>query len=156
MLKGKSSCEPALRELPISETLVYTPGGKSTNVKTGIKDSVMLGGFFWLVGYLASLILFFTPLAGNLGWILIAIFTPFTIIITWWWFRARELPLLYYAEVGLAWMMIAVVFDYLFIVQVFRTPYYNLDVIVYYVLTFLVPIGVGLYFGHFSRKRHNI
>ncbi len=84
MLKGKSSCEPALRELPISETLVYTPGGKSTNVKTGIKDSVMLGGFFWLVGYLASLILFFTPLAGNLGWILIAIFTPFTIIITWW------------------------------------------------------------------------
>ena len=41
--------------------------------------------------------------------------------------------------------MIAIVLDYLFIVQLFQTAYYSLDVFVYYALIFLIPIGVGLY-----------
>jgi hypothetical protein len=42
-------------------------------------------------------------------------------------------------------VLIAVVLDYLFIVQMFQATYYEADVFVYYALTFLIPVGVGLY-----------
>jgi hypothetical protein len=51
----------------------------------------------------------------------------------------------YYAGVGVAWMLIAIMLDYLFIVLLFRASYYGADVFVYYVLTFFIPVGVGLY-----------
>jgi hypothetical protein len=115
-------------------------------MKPWIKDTAGLGVALWLIGYLASLVLFFTPYAATMGWLLTAIFTPFTIAIAWWWFRKREhLSLEYYAVVGVAWVLIAVVFDYLFIVLLFKATYYNPDVFVYYALTFLIPVGVGLY-----------
>jgi hypothetical protein len=111
-----------------------------------IKDTAVLGTGLWLIGYLASLVLFFTPYAGIMGWILLVIFTPVTIAVTWWWFRqSKGLPLEYYAKVGIAWVVIAIVFDYLFIVQLFQATYYEADVFVYYALTFLIPVGVGLY-----------
>lgn len=81
-----------------------------------------------------------------MGWILLAFFTPITIVIVLWWFRKRErLPLQYYASVGLAWMLIAIVLDYLFIVLLFHASYYGIDVFVYYAVTFLIPVGVGLF-----------
>jgi hypothetical protein len=111
-----------------------------------IKDTAGLGAALWLIGYLASLVLFFTPYAGIMGWILLAVFTPVTIVITWWWFSQRKsLSLRYYAGVGIAWMLIAVVLDYLFIVLLFNASYYDPDVFVYYAVTFLIPPGVGLY-----------
>jgi cation transport ATPase len=119
---------------------------KTTCMKQWIKDTAGLGTVLWLIGYLASLALFFTPLAGIMGWILLVIFTPITIAIAWWWFRPRErLPLQYYAGVGVAWMLIAVVLDYLFIVLLFQATYYGPDVFVYYAVTVLIPVGVGLY-----------
>lgn len=115
-------------------------------MKQWIKDTAGLGVPLWLIGYLASLVLFFSPYAGIMGWILLAVFTPVTIAVTWWWFRQRErLPLQYYACVGVAWTLIAVVLDYLFIVLMFQATYYESDVFVYYALTFLIPVGVGLY-----------
>ena len=119
---------------------------KTTCMKQWIKDTAGLGAVLWLIGYLASLALFFSPFAGYMGWVLIAIFTPVTIVIAWWWFRQRErLSLGYYAGVGVAWVLIAVVLDYLFIVLLFQATYYGPDVFVYYALTFLIPVGVGLY-----------
>ncbi len=116
-------------------------------MKPWILDTVGLGTGLWLFGYLASLVLFFTPVAGIMGWIITAVFTPVTIAVAWWRFRERDLPLKYYAGVGLAWTMIAIVLDYLFIVQFFRADYYGPDVFLYYALTFLIPVGVGLYLG---------
>ena len=109
-----------------------------------IKDTAGLGIFFWLLGYLASLVLFFSPFAAIMGWFLLAVFTPVTIAVAWWWFKARQLPLLYYVKVGAAWTAIAVVLDSLFIVLLFQATYYGPDVFVYYTLTFLIPVGVGL------------
>jgi hypothetical protein len=115
-------------------------------MKQWIKDTAGLGTVLWLIGYLASLALFFSPFSGIMGWILLAIFTPVTIAVTWWWFSQREhLTLEYYAGVGVAWALIAIVFDYLFIVLLFRATYYSPDVFVYYAVTFLIPVGVGLY-----------
>ncbi len=123
-------------------------------MKQWIKDTAGFGIALWLIGYLASLVLFFTPYAATMGWILAAIFTPITIVITWWWFRKREhLSEQYFAGVGVAWVLIAVAFDYLFIVLVFRAAsYYKPDVFLYYTLTFLIPVGVGLYLDR-SRKK---
>lgn len=43
------------------------------------------------------------------------------------------------------WTVMAVVFDYVFIVRAFNPSdrYYKLDVYVYYVLTFTIPLAVG-------------
>jgi hypothetical protein len=114
-------------------------------MKEWIKDTAGLGTFLWLIGYLASILLFFSPLANVMGWIITAVFTPVTIAITWLWFRTRCLPLTYYVRVGAVWTVIAVVLDYLFIVLMFQTTYYGADVFVYYALTFAIPVGVGLY-----------
>jgi cation transport ATPase len=120
--------------------------GKTTPMKQWIKDTAGLGTVLWLIGYLASLVLFFTPYAGIMGWILLAAFTPITIVIAWWWFRHRApLPLHYYTGVGAAWVIIAIILDYLFIVLLFQATYYEPDVFVYYTATFLIPVGVGLY-----------
>ena len=114
-----------------------------------LKDTLGLGTLLWLIGYLASLALYFSPLSYSLGWIILAVFTPFTIWVTWWWFRpGGRLPLQYYAEVGVSWTLIAVVLDYLFIVRLFHSPqYYAPDVFLYYALMFLIPVGVGWYLG---------
>ncbi len=112
-----------------------------------IRDTAGLGVIFWLVGYIAGMVLFFTPFSGSMGWIIMVIFTPITVAVTWWWFRPRErLSLPYYAGVGIAWMLIAVVLDYLFIVLLFETTtYYAIHIFLYYTLMFLIPVGVGLY-----------
>ena len=115
-------------------------------MKQWIIDTAGIGTALWLIGYLASLVLFYTPYAGIMGWILIAIFTPVTIVIAWWWFGKREpLPLQDYAGIGIAWVLIAVLLDYLFIVLLFQASYYETDVFVYYTVTLLIPVGVGLY-----------
>ncbi len=116
-------------------------------MKQWIKDMAGLGTGLWLMGYLASLALYFTPLWETMGgWVLLIIFTPVTIAITWWWFRKQDfLPLPYYAGVGIAWMLIAIVLDYLFIVRLFQATYYGPDVFVYYAMTFLIPVAVGLF-----------
>jgi len=110
-----------------------------------IKDTAGLGTFFWLLGYVTSLALFFSPYAAQMGWILIAVFTPVTIAITWWWFKGRDLPLPYFVKTGIAWVAIAIVLDYLFIVLLFAATYYGIDVFIYYALTFFIPVGVGLF-----------
>jgi hypothetical protein len=121
-------------------------------MKQWIKDTIGLGTGLWLFGYLASLLLFFSPFADIMGWIITAVFTPITIALAWWWFRARDLPLTYYVVVGVAWTMLAIVLDYLFIVRLFQTTYYEIDVFVYYALTFLIPVGVGLYLRHIQGR----
>jgi hypothetical protein len=121
-------------------------------MKQILKDTAALGTGLWLVGYLASLLLFFSPYAGMMGWILLVICTPVTIAVAWWWFRTRDLALTYYAGVGIAWTALAVVLDYLFIVLLFQATYYGSDVFVYYAMTFIIPVGVGLYLMRARRE----
>jgi hypothetical protein len=112
-----------------------------------LRDALSLGTLFWLIGYLASMVLYFSPFSYSMGWIILAIFTPFTVWVTWWWFRKRDpLTLQYYAGVGFSWTLIAIVLDYLFIVLLFKSAtYYAADVFLYYILMFLIPVSVGMY-----------
>jgi hypothetical protein len=112
-----------------------------------LRDTLGLGTFFWLIGYLASMVLYFSPFSSSMGWIILVIFTPFTIWVTWWWFRQGDLlTLQYYTSVGFSWTLIAIVLDYLFIVQLFKSAtYYAADVYLYYILMFLIPVSIGIY-----------
>lgn len=115
-------------------------------MKQLIKDTALLGTALWLIGYIASLVLFVSPYASIMGWILLAVFTPVTMVIVYWWFRKREhIPMKYYAGIGMVWVLIAIVLDYLFIVVLFQATYYGIDVFVYYAVTFVIPVGVGLF-----------
>jgi hypothetical protein len=121
---------------------------KATGIKTKLVDAVLLGSAIWLIGYIISIILYgFVP-SSLLGWILFVLLTPLTVYIAYLRFRNRKETTGYYIVVALVWVILAVVFDYLFIVKALNAQnYYKADVFVYYLVTFLVPFAVGLKYG---------
>ena len=111
-----------------------------------LRDAAGLGILFWLAGYLLSFVLFFTPVAGIMGWVLFAVMTPVTLAVTLWYFSHRPRPFPYFVKIGIAWTAIAIVFDYLFIVMLLHpAAYYRADVFTYYAVTCLIPVAVGWY-----------
>ena len=116
--------------------------------KTTMVDAPALGIFVWLIGYLAGIVLYFFLSPDILGWVLSAVFTPIVILLCYRRFGKRNESISYYAFVATAWLIIAVVFDYLFLVKLLNPPvYYKLDVYIYYASTFLIPFLVGVKFG---------
>ena len=120
----------------------------SKMAKTILVDAPALGIFVWLIGYLAGIVLYFFISPDILGWVLFAIFTPIVILLCYKRFGKREESISYYAFVAAVWLIVALVFDYLFLVKLLNPPvYYKLDVYVYYASTFLIPFLVGVNFG---------
>jgi hypothetical protein len=116
--------------------------------KTTMVDAPLLGIFVWFIGYLAGIVLYFFLSPDVLGWVLFAIFTPIVILLCYMRFGKREESISYYAFVAAVWLIVAVVFDYLFLVKLLNPPvYYKLDVYIYYASTFLIPFLVGAKFG---------
>ena len=116
--------------------------------KTTLVDAPLLGIFVWFIGYLAGIVLYFFLSPDILGWVLFAIFTPIVILLCYMRFGKREESISYYAFVAAVWLIVAIVFDYLFLVKLLNPPvYYKLDVYVYYASTFLIPFLIGVKFG---------
>jgi H+/Cl- antiporter ClcA len=73
---------------------------------------------------------------------------PIGIVITLWVLlkKVKADSLKYYIFLGVVWALIAIVFDYFFLVKVFNPAdgYYKLDVYLYYIVTFILPVIVGL------------
>jgi len=84
----------------------------------------------------------FVP-ASLLGWIIMPIGTAITLWIVFK--KVKGDTLRYFGFVALAWTLIAVVGDYLFIVKAFKPEdgYYKLDIYVYYSLTMAIPLFAG-------------
>ena len=78
-----------------------------------------------------------------LGWAIM----PIGIIITVWVLmkKIKSESLKYYLGIAVIWTLVAVVFDYFFLVKIFKPidGYYKLDVYIYYILTFTLPLIVG-------------
>jgi len=77
-----------------------------------------------------------------IGWYIM----PFGVAATLWVLLKKIKRDKFQCYVGLAifWTLIAVLFDYLFIVKLLKSAsYYKLDVYFYYLLTFVLPILVG-------------
>ncbi|MFH1249106.1 MAG: hypothetical protein V1660_03050 [archaeon] len=114
-------------------------------IKTKLIDILVFGILLWLMGYIASIILYLFVPNNLLGWILCIIFTPITFLIAHLRFKNRKQPMKYYIGVAVFWTLIAITFDYLFIVKLFNpVNYYKSDVFVYYIITFLIPIIISL------------
>ena len=115
--------------------------------KTILVDAPALGIFVWLIGYLAGIVLYFFLSPDILGWVLFAVFTPIVILLCYRRFGKRNESISYYAFVAAVWLIVAVVFDYSFLVKLLNPPvYYKLDVYIYYLSTFLIPFLVGVVF----------
>jgi hypothetical protein len=108
-----------------------------------LKDSLGWGFALWLIGYILGIALFPIVPPSFLGWVIM----PIGIIITLWVLltRVKGSSLQYYLTLAVVWTMIAVVFDYLFIVKAFKPAdgYYKPDVYLYYALTFILPLLIG-------------
>lgn len=108
-----------------------------------LKDAIGWGFALWLFGYILGIIFFMMVPPALLGWVIM----PFGIVFTLWVLlkKINGGSLQYYAIVALIWTLIAIMFDYLFIVKTFHPAdgYYKLDVYLYYILTFALPFLIG-------------
>lgn len=108
-----------------------------------IKDALGWGVGLWLIGYALGIVLFAFVPVSLIGWIIMPIGT---VIALWVAFRkVHGDSLRYYYIVALAWTLIAVLGDYLFIVKLLKPAdgYYKLDVYLYYALTLAIPLIAG-------------
>ena len=109
-----------------------------------LKDALGWGFTLWLIGYILGLAVFpFVPVAA-VGWIVM----PIGVALALWVLlgRVKSTYLRYYLALAVVWTLLAVVLDYFLLVKMFNPTdgYYKLDVYLYYALTFLLPLGVGL------------
>lgn len=108
-----------------------------------VKDLVGWGFVLWFVGYVLGIALFMMVPASLLGWIIMPVGTFITLWVLFKKIDSKNLKYYFYLATG--WTLIAIVFDYLFLVKLFNPAdgYYKLDVYLYYTLTFLLPLLVG-------------
>lgn len=111
--------------------------------KQFLRDSLGWGLTLWLIGYILGIIFFFIFPPSLIGWVI----TPIGITITFWVLlrKVKSDAFQYYLMLAIIWTVIAVILDYLFIVKAFKPAdgYYKLDVYLYYVFTFIIPLFVG-------------
>lgn len=114
-------------------------------------DSMGWGVGLWFIGWVLGVVLFMFVPASMLGWVI----SPIGILITLWVLIKKINPpkgeaggeMFYYLKVAFAWLVVAVVFDYLFLVLLFKPAdgYYKADVYFYYFTTFALPLIVGIF-----------
>ena len=108
-----------------------------------LKDSLLWGFVLWLIGYILGFLFFAVVPPAMIGWVIM----PFGIIITLLvlFKKVKGTSFKYYLTVAVVWTIIAVIFDYLFIVKLLKPAdgYYKLDVYLYYALTCILPLLVG-------------
>lgn len=108
-----------------------------------LKDALGFGSLLWLVGYILGIVFFMIVPHSLVGWIIMPIGIALTLFVLLK--KIKDNSLWYYLSLAIIWTLIAIVFDYLFLVKVFKPQdgYYKLDVYLYYALTFILPLIVG-------------
>lgn len=108
-----------------------------------LKDTTLWGFLLWLFGYVLGIVLFPLVSTSLIGWIIM----PLGILATLWvlFKKIQFTTLKQYVFLSFVWVTIAVVFDYFFLVKAFKPAdgYYKLDVYLYYLITFLLPLLAG-------------
>ncbi len=111
--------------------------------KQFLKDSLGWGFILWLIGYALGVILFFVLPTSLIGWVILPIGLTITFLVLLK--KVKGGTLAFYFLLAIIWTMIAIFFDYLFIVKALKPEdgYYKLDVYLYYIFTFISPLIVG-------------
>jgi hypothetical protein len=112
--------------------------------KNFFKDAFGWGIILWLIGYLLGIILFPLVPVSLVGWVIMPIGTIITLFVLFKKIKSKIFN--YYLSLSIIWTVIAVGFDYLFLVKIFKpVNYYKLDVYLYYFLIFILPLFVAWY-----------
>lgn len=110
--------------------------------KQFFKDAFGWGFLLWLIGYALGMMLFAVVPVNAIGWVIMPIGTAITL-----WVLLRKIKadqFIYFVKLAVVWLLIAMFFDYFFLVKAFKVVgYYKLSVYLYYTLTILLPLGVG-------------
>lgn len=121
-------------------------------LKKRFMDTIGWGFILWFIGYGLGIMFFAIVPTYMIGWIVLPIMTPITVYVALKRFKNSSEPVLYYLTVAITWVLIATVFDYLFIVKTFNAQnYYDFDVFIYYILAFLIPLFIGLKYGRTNK-----
>ncbi len=121
-------------------------------MKQFLRDAIGWGIGLWFVGWVLGIIAFMVVPKDMIGWVV----SPIGIVITLWVLLKKINPptgeagsenISYYLRIAIVWTIIAIVFDYLFLVLLFKPAggYYKLDVYIYYTTTFVLPLLVGYF-----------
>ena len=104
------------------------------------KDAFGWGIVLWVIGYVLGFIFFFIVPPEVMGWYIM----PIGVLVTLWILlkKVHGNSFGYYLLLAAVWTIIAIVLDYLFIIKMLAPVggYYKLDVYVYYIITFLLPL----------------
>ncbi len=106
------------------------------------KDALGWGFVLWFIGYALGMIIFFIVPVSVVG----GIYGFWTAITLWVLLRkVKADSFQYYALLAFVWVLIAIIFDYFFLVKTFKLAdgYYKPDVYLYYALTFVLPLIIG-------------
>jgi hypothetical protein len=107
-----------------------------------LKDSLIWGFVLWLIGYLLSFILFFMVPPMIIGWIIAPIGTGITLFVLFKKIKSSNFK--YFLTLAIIWTIMAIIFDYFFIVKLLSpVGYYKPAVFLYYGLTFGLPLFVS-------------
>lgn len=108
-----------------------------------LRDVIGWGFGLWLIGYLLGFVFFALVPPAQIGWYVMPLGIAITCLVLWK--RVHPGSIRDGVLIGVGWAAIAVVCDYAFIVKLLNPPdgYYKLDVYLYYLLTFLLPIGAA-------------
>ena len=113
--------------------------------KQFLRDSLGWGFILWLIGYILGIVFFAIVPPSMIGWAI----SPIGIVITLWVLlkKIKNDSIKYYLYLAIIWTLIAIVCDYLFLVKIFQPAggYYKLDVYLYYIITFILPVAVRWY-----------
>jgi hypothetical protein len=107
-------------------------------------NTLLWGFLLWLFGYALGFVFFAFLPKDLLGWAIM----PFGIAATLWvlFKKIEREEFTCYIGLGVIWTIIAVLFDYIFMVKLISgASYYKLDIYIYYFLTLALPVGVGWY-----------
>jgi hypothetical protein len=115
------------------------------NKKIKILVNTLFWGFIlWLFGYILGIVFFMFVPQEHIGWFIL----PLGVLFTLWVLvkKIKREEFMCYIGLGLIWTIMAVALDYVFLVKLFNSiGYYKLDVYIYYILTFTIPILIGIY-----------
>ncbi|MEI6144732.1 MAG: hypothetical protein WCP91_03995 [Candidatus Berkelbacteria bacterium] len=108
------------------------------------KKTIGWGALLWLIGWALGIIFIMVKIPQSVvGWYIM----PIGIIITLW-VLIKKIDFAAYSEwiyMGIIWAVIAIVLDYFLLVKLFNPTdgYYKIDVYLYYIITFVLPLIVG-------------
>lgn len=113
-------------------------------------NTVFWGITLWLIGYILGFVFFAIVPKEQIGWYVM----PLGVIITLWVLakKIKRDELMCYFGLGLIWTLLAIILDYVFLVKLLNaSDYYKFDIYLYYILTFIMPLGFGIYRFKFKK-----